>query len=97
MDKNDLKKSKNYRVLLNEFEIKNYTEAIFAGIDHSIKSQFDGYLNLQAFHKYLFTTEKINYIKTSITLSNLGVLNIYNKLNYSFYNVKEDYHFFYEK
>jgi hypothetical protein len=76
---------------------KNYTEAIFAGIDHSIKSQFDGYLNLQAFHKYLFTTEKINYIKTSITLSNLGVLNIYNKLNYSFYNVKEDYHFFYEK
>ena len=66
--------------------------AIFAGINQNNKMK--GSTFWLGWHKYIFERIGIKYVKTSISLANIGVLNIYSALGYKFYQPKEDYHFF---
>ena len=77
--------------------LNNGVEAVFAGIDISLHSQYNGLMCFFGFHKYLNDIKKCTLIKTSISLTNLAVLNIYIKLGYTFFEAKEDYHYYKEK
>jgi len=75
--------------------VNNGVEAVFAGIDKNLHSQYNGLMCFLGFHKYLFEFNKYTFIKTSISLTNLAILNIYIQLGYSFIKVKEDFHYNY--
>jgi len=87
--------AKNKKEVVGFFIYKvkvNFIDAVFAGINQ--KNKVKGINFWLAWHKYVLEEERINRVKTLISLANIGVINIYSKLGYSFYQPKEDYHFF---
>lgn len=71
-----------------------YIDAKFAGVNPNEKTNYTGKDCFRAFHKYIHEKESMNYVKTSISLSNLGILNLYSNLGYTFHSVVEDFHYY---
>lgn len=69
-----------------------YQELIFAGLNKEI---FELGLGDKVWNKFHFYLKSISIEKThtSISLSNIGILNIYSKLGYTFKYLKEHYHY----
>jgi hypothetical protein len=76
---------------IHKKELK-YQELIFAGINKEIFELGLGDKIWNKFHFYL-KSNLIEKTHTSISMSNIGVLNIYSKLGYTFKNIKEHYHY----
>ena len=69
-----------------------YQELIFAGLNKEIFEFGLGDKIWNKFHFYL-KSNLIEKTHTSISMTNIGVLNIYSKLGYTFKNIKEHYHY----
>ena len=104
ISENNLSKS-SFVVIKNQFDIplgyfihkkaNKFQELVFAGLNANFIEIGLGDKIWNKFH-YFLKSKFIDKTQTSISISNIGVLNIYSKLGYTFKNIKEHYHFYSE-